>query len=147
MLIIENEDLTQVQFSEITGIKTSTLSHVLTGRNNASPEVLDKILMAYPQYSKHWLIDGVGQMLETEYQDSKKKMIANQQTSNIHPLFNQGVSQRDESKGQEAASKDGDDISKIQHFESTKSVHANRSISKIIVYYDDQTFETFIREK
>ena len=42
--IIKKEGLNVNKFSKIIGVNRSTLSHILSGRNNPSVEVLEKIL-------------------------------------------------------------------------------------------------------
>ena len=45
--IIQKEDMTAAQFAEKIGISPSSLSHILSGRNNPSLEVVMKIHKAY----------------------------------------------------------------------------------------------------
>ena len=48
--------------SEI-GVNTQTLNNYTTGKRNVSYDVVDKILVRFPQVSAEWLIRGIGSML------------------------------------------------------------------------------------
>ncbi|MCB9017321.1 MAG: helix-turn-helix transcriptional regulator [Paludibacteraceae bacterium] len=60
--IIEKENLTSAKFAYMIGIQPSAVSHILSGRNNASTDVLQKIMRAYPSISSEWLLLGIGDM-------------------------------------------------------------------------------------
>jgi len=60
--IIQKEDMTAAQFAEKIGISPSSLSHILSGRNNPSLEVVMKIHKACDYISLDWLLYGEGQM-------------------------------------------------------------------------------------
>lgn len=44
----------------------------MTGRNNASSDVIRKVLIAYPGYRKEWLLYGTGEMLLTREELEKR---------------------------------------------------------------------------
>ena len=58
--IIKQEGLNVNQFSTIIGVNRSTLSHILSGRNKPSVEVLQKILDHFPLLNANWLLRGSG---------------------------------------------------------------------------------------
>ena len=45
------------------GVKPATISHIITGRNNPSYDVLQSILQTLPEINPAWLIQGKGEML------------------------------------------------------------------------------------
>lgn len=61
-LIMDSEGLNAAKFSKATGIQTATLSHILSGRNNASLEQLKKIASRFNKINREWLIFGDGDM-------------------------------------------------------------------------------------
>lgn len=146
--IIENEQLTQVQFSEQTSIKTSTLSHVLTGRNNPSTEVLSKVSEAFPRYRKRWLLTGEGDMLDPNYEE--RDFLRKEDRALISDLFSSQEQNSPTLEKQYSSMKSGPNADELrQQGETSPNTHPikQRTISKIIVYYDDNTFETFLMEK
>ena len=100
--IINRSGLSASDFSKKLNIQRSRLSHILSGRNNPSLEIIVKINKSFPKYSLDWLINGQ----ELPLPDPKT------------PLF--------------------DDILKKKTFSEPK-----KKINKIILFYDDKTFETF----
>ena len=157
--IIENEGLTQVEFSNTTGIKPPTLNHVLTGRNNASTEIVQKILSAYPKYSGEWLLNGTGDM----YSSSVDSNVIQSNIPSEISLF--GVQ-----SGIDSNFRTGETVQNRQpNIHNTASFAPNaqlvgakqpfskenailpeapkRSVTKIIIFYDDNTYETFYHEQ
>lgn len=64
--IIEKLQLSHTQFAETIGINRSNLTHLFSGRNQPSLDLMRKILVAYPQIKTEWLIMGVGEMFADE---------------------------------------------------------------------------------
>jgi transcriptional regulator with XRE-family HTH domain len=60
--IIEDQGLSLNAFAQEIGVNRSTISHILTGRNKPSVEVLQKILKRFPKLSSDWLLLGNGGM-------------------------------------------------------------------------------------
>lgn len=65
MQIMQREGLTNAEFAEKIGISTSSLSHIFTGRNKASLEVVKNIHKACPYVNLNWLLYGEGEMEST----------------------------------------------------------------------------------
>jgi transcriptional regulator with XRE-family HTH domain len=57
--ILSEESLTATAFAEILGIQRSGLSHILSGRNNPSLDLIQRIHNSFPKYSYSFLIDGI----------------------------------------------------------------------------------------
>lgn len=63
--IIEYYGMTPSQFADTIGVQRPTLHHILSGRNNASLDIVSKIRSAFPEVSIDWIISGDGQMLRS----------------------------------------------------------------------------------
>ena len=63
--IMQKEGLSNVEFAEKLGISTSSLSHIFSGRNKPSLEVVMRIHKACPYINLNWLLYGDGEMEET----------------------------------------------------------------------------------
>ena len=59
-LIMKSYNLTPSQFADKTGIQRASVSHILSGRNKASLEVMLKIFDAFPGLDMQWLMTGKG---------------------------------------------------------------------------------------
>ena len=138
-LMIETEGVTQAAFAESTGINTSTLNHVLTGRNNPSMEVITKILSTYPQYESDWLIHGSGSMWTEAYSEERAR-------SSTIPLFPGVAVATDSTKGptfepqtdSEKAPTERRSLPSLGPFAKVSV----RRVQRVIIYYDDNTYET-----
>ncbi|MBS6268535.1 MAG: helix-turn-helix transcriptional regulator [Tannerella sp.] len=145
--IIEHEGLTDAEFADRTGIKRATLSHCLNGRNDVSKDIILKIHNAYPQVSVNWLMFGEGE----PYIKEKLKTPAS--------LFDEIWAKPDDSPEDAKYVKDfqsnelrnvSDNVdSKLNKEENlnsdieTQKAQDNRKVIKIMVFYSDNTFETF----
>lgn len=101
--ILNTSGLTASEFSKKLNVQKSRLSHVLSGRNNPSLEIIIKINKYFPKYSLDWLILGVHQSPPTYSNNLGLEDITKKKTLN----------------------------------------YSNKEINKIILFYDDKTFETF----
>ena len=61
--LLESRQLTPTQFADSIGIARPIVSHILSGRNKPSLEVVQRILAAMPDLSMPWLLNGTGPML------------------------------------------------------------------------------------
>ncbi|HEY4650185.1 MAG TPA: helix-turn-helix transcriptional regulator, partial [Pontibacter sp.] len=63
--LIESEGLSSSQFADAIEVPRAVLSHVLSGRNKPSLDVMLKVLARYKKISPEWLLLGEGEMLKT----------------------------------------------------------------------------------
>ena len=59
---MKSANLSNAEFAEKIGISTSSLSHIFSGRNNPSLDVVMRIHKAYPDVNLNWLLYGEGEM-------------------------------------------------------------------------------------
>ncbi|MBP1663424.1 MAG: helix-turn-helix domain protein [Bacteroidetes bacterium] len=140
------EKLTATQFAAEIGIKTPTLSHILSGRNNPSLDVLKKILERYRTISSDWLILGVGQMYRVSRQSQTPTLFENQEE----------IDRNSERYAQKKVEKNVDDESTIYKkipdelpittIEPPQIAEKSKKIKNIIIYYDDNTFQEFVEK-
>jgi transcriptional regulator with XRE-family HTH domain len=62
--LLDLEQLTPSKFADIIGVQRSSVSHVISGRNNPSFDFLQKTLRAFPGLNADWLMLGQGTMYE-----------------------------------------------------------------------------------
>jgi len=60
--LLETRLLTPTQFADLIGVARPIVSHILSGRNKPSLEVVQRILAALPELSMPWLLNGTGTM-------------------------------------------------------------------------------------
>lgn len=64
ILLIKAKNLTAAQFAEIIGVQKSSISHIISGRNNASLDFIQKILVSFPDVNMEWLMLGKGPLFK-----------------------------------------------------------------------------------
>ena len=62
-ILLESRQLTPTQFADVIGVARPIVSHILSGRNKPSLEVVQRILAAMPDLAMPWLLNGTGPML------------------------------------------------------------------------------------
>jgi len=73
ILLIKAKNLTAAQFADEIGVQKSSISHIISGRNNASLDFIQKVLLTYPEVNMEWLMFGKGPLfkpIETTYNSS-----------------------------------------------------------------------------
>lgn len=56
------ENITQAQFADSIGVTRASISHIISGRNKPSYEFISVMMKKYPQLNPEWLILGKGRM-------------------------------------------------------------------------------------
>ena len=75
-IILKMHNLTPSAFADKLNVQRSNISHVLSGRNKPSLDLLEKIVNCYPRVNAHWLITGNVSINSTE-----EKLISKNQTT------------------------------------------------------------------
>ncbi len=144
--LMENEKLTASRLAELLGIRSSGISHIISGRNKPSYDLLQKILRRFPQLNPDWLLLESDQMYRTTATTVNVSENPPLATSNLFGSSNgeektpttttlQNENPRaDENPNIASIAADG---------EHMHSPYARRAVRRIIVLYDDNTFESY----
>lgn len=132
-------------FANATNIKLATLSQILNGRNNPSLEVVTKIRTAFPYLSYDWIISGEGSMCKEEAtlpfaENDLLKIDENR-------LFvGEGTEEPENRK--EIAPKSPKNEANYSEIEEIRYIERPaKKIKEIKIFYDDDTYETFVPQK
>lgn len=124
-ILMQSENLTASRLAEILEVKPAAISHILSGRNKPSFELLCKIVNRFPQINPYWLLGDAEEMRNPNVAISTD---ANQVPTS-GTLFDLSAEKSDNS-----------DIS--QNPQTSEISHTSRSdIEKIIIIYRDNSFE------
>jgi transcriptional regulator with XRE-family HTH domain len=126
--ILTSENLSSSKFAEIVGVQRSSISHILSGRNKPSLDFLQKILSNFPAINADWLIIGKGEMFKKNWQAEINFDNKIESTSTINNSIKEEPTTTNES------------TDKIITQTVVREVKSRR-IQKIVVFYDDNTFE------
>ena len=118
--VMQSEGMNAKQFCQEVGISQGTLSNIMGGRNKPSLDVMQAILRRFRAVSCDWLIMGVGSMYVTGAREV-----------GVLPLF-------DNDKQEETASVVNETV---EEKKPMMAIAASRTVSKIMVFYSDGTFE------
>lgn len=151
-LIMENEQLTPSAFADKLQLGRAVVSHILNGRNNPSLDVVSRILAKMDYINPDWLITGNGEMYKEDFNKSKNYMSNMPQSTTIQnqpDLFSQNLVSPPNPVREIEYRKENivEQPQKSNEIAEKKEVIyekvPERKISKIIIYYTDNTFETF----
>ena len=59
---INAENITQSELADTIGVARGSISHILSGRNKPSFDLIEKMAACYPALNIEWLITGKGKM-------------------------------------------------------------------------------------
>lgn len=122
--VIEHEQMTAKQFAAEVGIQAGTISNILSGRNNPSLDVMQRVLNRFRTLSSDWLILGVGSMYRQNGEGPNNTLF------DIKPVETEIASTEPTNKIQEKAQQP-----------SVIVTAPSKTVEKIIVFYSDGTFE------
>ena len=146
--IIQKEEMTAAQFAEKIGISPSSLSHILSGRNNPSLEVVMKIHKSCNYVNLPWLLYGDGQMeVQAQVPESAEMGISGISLFDESAIFTpEGTDDRENRK--EMPSKSPVFAPKEIVREEIKYIEKPaRKITEIRIFFDNGTYETFRPDK
>lgn len=153
--IIEALGLSDSQFADRCSITRPTLSLLLSGKNKKISDImLSQIHDAFPNVSILWLLFGEGEMFKKD--ENREKSSSN---LNEDPFFkNRDTDDKEELNLVNVKQLENiiqDVINKTftssfnnleRIIQKSQEISLQRKVSKITVYYDDSTFETFSPE-
>lgn len=136
---LQVENKTSSQFAEEIGVQPSSISHIISGRNNPSLDFILKMLGKYGNINPDWLLFGNGQM----YRDSTAgdNIIVNDPVVENVRINQPGLFDVTENKVIENNSQEPAPISRNGGHSAGDSI--KRSTAKIILLYDDNSFEEY----
>lgn len=146
--IMEMQRTTQQDFADQLKIAPATLSSIFTGRTRPTLAIVDAIKSRFPQISTDWLMFGKGDMLvkrdeEAEQSDgengSENDLLIDCDSASKTEQNNADNSPVNQSIP-DYATKSGD----VAGFAMKSCEVKQRRITEIRVFYDDQTWETFV---
>lgn len=134
-----HENLTATRFADEIGVQRSSISHILSGRNNPSFEFIQKMLGRYKQLNAEWLLVGTGSMLK---KNEQPELPTPPKPAEVKPVFtNPSLFQESFTVSSPA---EGD---KNPQTIINPEIKPSRQIEKILVFYSDKTFDEFFLSK
>lgn len=70
LLLMKARGMNPTQFADEIGVQRSSISHILSGRNNPSLDIITKILNRFSDVDSNWLVLGKGSLVAKSAQES-----------------------------------------------------------------------------
>jgi transcriptional regulator with XRE-family HTH domain len=138
---LKAENISSSKFADEIGVQRSSISHIIAGRNNPSLELIQKMLNRFDKINPDWLILGKGEM----YRPGK----------GIPSLFDQGFAETPVTN-QILKPKEVEEPIKVEQKTENKidntifsnepeisNLAKNKRIEKMIILYNDGTFDNY----
>jgi transcriptional regulator with XRE-family HTH domain len=132
--IIEYYGLTASSFAEKIGVQRSSISHILSGRNNPSLDFTLKIIDAFPEVSLNWLLLNQGDF---------PPIVKNVAPEEIKKVENTDLFSELEQKSPEDEIKTNTEKVKEAPPSFQSPVSTKTSIVRVIIFFKDGSFEEY----
>lgn len=139
-LFLTAEGITQSQFADEIQVAKSSVSNILAGRNNPSYDFILNLSNHYPDLNLEWVLTGKGKM----YNSGKETM---PQLEDAPLLFDKEendekrqIDENQESVNNQPAPTENAILADIKENGPKNADNAQKRISKIIIFYDDNSF-------
>jgi len=133
---LKEEKISSTRFAEDIGVQPSSISHILSGRNNPSYDFIVKTINRYKKLNIEWLLTGNGEMYKSYKQST---------------LFDQNAAKKEEKAGSVTeihTTSPEEEINKIPgntDFPKHLSTQ-HKDIERIVVFFKDHTFTYYLPE-
>ncbi len=128
--IMQHYGKSATRFSEEIGVQRSSISHIISGRNQPSYEFIIKILNKYHELNAEWLLKGEGQMI---------KESINKKEENTPDLFKNHEAKNQSEYKEEKEITDIQENSVKNKMNEIRVTNVN-NIEKIVLFYENGTF-------
>ncbi|MFC7772833.1 helix-turn-helix domain-containing protein [Flavobacterium sp. GCM10027622] len=154
-LILEYYSLSASSFADRIGVQRSSLSHLLSGRNKPSLDLILKIVNEFPEVDLYWIINGVGNFPKNELQieSAIEKKPSSLPSSNLESISNEIIqpipTDLFSAPQTEIENKPVDENQKetdlnTQNFESIK---VDEEIEQIVIFFKNGSFKIYKNQR
>lgn len=140
LLLMKAQGMTPTQFADEIGIQRSSISHILSGRNNPSLDVILKILGRFKEIDSNWLILGKGNLLKERDLDNSPTLFNLDEDEEIIDKNLKEIDLEEEEKEIKT-----NNIEIQENIIAMQNPNSQRSISKIIILYNDNSYEELVK--
>lgn len=154
---ITAENLSQSQFADKINVARASVSHILAGRNKPGFDFVEKMAKAFPALNIEWLITGKGKIYKTASAEPQQvpstssdygyDLFADNYEQALAPEPLKPVEKPVAAPAPKPAVEPAADrtetaiLSSIAKERYSQPLNKQRNISRIIVFYDDNTFQ------
>ena len=136
--LMKSEQLTASKLAELLDIQPSGISHILSGRNKPSFDLVQKILRRFPRINPDWLLIDKGEMYRTidiEPQPATSQSISTEELDE--------TMQQSPASGMTASATNSTSASTPAQQIAAAYAPKSGNVKRVIVLFDDHTFESY----
>lgn len=132
--VIKHYELSAAIFADRIGVQRSSISHLLSGRNNPSLDFVVRVMDKFPEINFNWFVKGKGEIFLKDFIELP------QIKNNTPTLFDQVLESPKESfKSNSSKVQSEPNLTTISSID--KKI---KPIDKILVLYKDGSFDSYI---
>ena len=145
------ENLRQAQFADIIGVARASVSHIIAGRNKPGFDFISSMASSFPNLNIEWLVTGRGKMYKTQTDLFPVEATEPPQPAQIapaapsEPQFPVQNPVQETPQSVTAALAPETPVAQTNTLNATAKIAVGqRNISKILVLFDDNTFQELV---
>lgn len=136
--LMKSEQLTASKLAELLDIQPSGISHILSGRNKPSFDLVQKILRRFPRVNPDWLLLDKDEMYRTIDIEPKPAALHSISTDELD-----GTMQQSPASGMTAPATNTTSASTPAQQIAAAYAPKSGNVKRVIVLFDDHTFESY----
>jgi transcriptional regulator with XRE-family HTH domain len=136
--LMKSEQLTASKLAELLDIQPSGISHILSGRNKPSFDLVQKILRRFPRVNPDWLLLDKDEMYRTIDIEPKPATLQSISTDELD-----GTMQQSPASGMTAPATNPTSASTPAQQIAAAYAPKSGNVKRVIVLFDDHTFESY----
>lgn len=142
--IIEYTKLTQKEFADAIEVNPSKISHILTGRNGPSLEIISQIKSKFTELSWDWIVFGTGKMIQSITEKENLNTEKKEEEKKIPPLPDLfTMINEDGFSNDQEINKNRKTINNSQPLGNVEEKNNITTIKKIVIFYNNGKFESY----
>ncbi len=148
---MESQHMTQQTFSDFIGISSASLSSIFTGRTKPTLNTVEAIKSKFTKINLDWLLYGQGPMFKDQTAEPNS---STGEAATMTPRSSEGTLDFSNSttpplvETEQRSLPYNDNMYKIPSRTEVKYIDKpQRRITEIRIFFDDQTWETFVPKK
>ena len=136
--LMKSEQLTASKLAELLDIQPSGISHILSGRNKPSFDLVQKILRRFPRVNPDWLLLDKDEMYRTIDIEPKPAALQSISTDELD-----GTMQQSPASGMTAPATNSSSASTPAQQIAAAYAPKSGNVKRVIILFDDHTFESY----
>lgn len=145
-LLMDNQHLNQQSFAEFLGMSSATLSNIINKKQKPTLNTVEAITKKFTKLSLDWLMYGQGPMFKDQQADAASESDALQSEGQL-PFDGSHAALPSWETDAPAALAAGQMVQAQPKMQIKYVDKPQRKITEIRIFYDDQTWESFVPKK